>query len=65
VCPKYKFFDMQDLHLMNSALYSLLSLEAMFLFKFVSDFKLSVQFILGKSYKSVYVLLCVPKIETN
>jgi hypothetical protein len=56
---------MQDLHLMNFAVYSFLSLETKFLFKFVTDFKLSVWFILGKSYRSVYVLLYVLKIETN
>jgi hypothetical protein len=46
---------MEDLHLMHFAVYSLLSPEAKFIFKFVSDFKLPVRFILGKSYKSVYI----------
>jgi hypothetical protein len=52
--------NMCDLHLINFSVCSLLSPEAKFLlFKFVSDFRLSVQFILGKSYKSVYILLYI------
>jgi len=57
--PKYKFLDVQDLHSVNFAVYSLLSPEAKFLFKFISDFKLSISFVLCKSYRSVYILLYI------
>jgi hypothetical protein len=63
VCPKYKFFDTQDLHLMNFAVYSLLSPEAKFLFKFISDFKLSVKLISGKCCKVMDILLYIQKTE--
>ena len=62
MCPKYKFFDMQDLHSMQ---FALLPPEAKFIFKFFSDFKLSVQFILGKINETVYILLYIQKIKTN
>ena len=50
---------------MQFAVYSLLPPEAKVIFKFFSDFKLSVQFILGKINETVYILLYIQKIKTN